>query len=222
MHSKCKEYASLEASLSPTGKKWSSYVRSCLQKVLATNVLIPAPAGKVECTAATNAFFDDHINCYLNGSTSFCSLPYSDMGYIVMHGASILFSKHWYEPLESGIQLKFACDVDFWETQLSHMSSLFHSLSSAISCTTTSLIDSINLALGSKNWTVVSVSANTSWNSVADVSILVLASVDNAKFPVNYTIANEMASDAMAKWLRSNTQCLLSFNGANIFASAEI
>jgi hypothetical protein len=216
MNAKCKEYANLELSLSPIGLEWSQYVRSCLQKVLANNVLITAPSGKVNCQTATDAFFKDHIGCYLNGPVSFCELSYKDIGMIVMHGASILFSKYWYDPLVTGTQLKYACDLEFWETILQGHSKnkIYKSLD--FFCNndniTTSLETSINAELAPLNWTITFVSAKNITN-IDGTSILVLSSINNVQSPLNTTIATELVLNVMKDWQANNTQCNLMFNG---------
>jgi hypothetical protein len=188
MEAKCIEYQELEPSLSHTGQKWSQYVRQCLQQTLATTELIPAYAGEVDCAAVTSEFFDGHVMCYLNGPVSFCDLPHTDMGYIFYHGSSIFWSSHWYAPLITGAQLKYACDVDFWDSVLTNkVASQMDVPIDVAACNisdSSTLADFINAELSQYNWTVTFVpTANIS------ESMIVVSTDSTTLFPLNSTLA---------------------------------
>jgi len=223
MGAKCQEYHDLESSLSPTGAKWSQYVRSCIQKELANNVLIPAPSGRVDCQKATDTFFGKHLGCYLNGPVSFCKLPYGDITKILMHGTSILFTKHWYDPLVTGAQLKYACDLDFWESVLQDHSTkgrILLSGGSPCADASVSLVTLVNQRLAPQNWTVNFESAKNV-TKVEGASVLLLASLNSSKYPLNITLATKLTVGVMREWQANNTQCSLTFNGQNIGSVEE-
>jgi len=215
MASKCQEYYNIEASLSDLGVKWSQYVRSCLQQVLAKKVLIPAPSGNVDCQVATESFFGDHLGCYLNGPVSLCQLPYEDIAKIVMHGSSIIFTKYWYDPLTTGLQLKVQCDMEFWETIIQGAktnSANYLGLPCYDLNVTASLVASMNDRLALKNWTITFENAYNVTN-VEGSSFLLVSTLNKVLYPLNVTIATEMVTPVMQYWAMNNTQCLLEFNG---------
>lgn len=220
MESKCLEYANVEPALSPLGRQWSAYVRSCLQKILAKQT-VAAPSGKVDCQTVTDVFFGSHLNCYLKGPVSFCQLPLLDMGRIVAHGASIIFSRYWYEPLVSGAKLMSACSVYFWETRFGSRTTSGNALGEATEAcnsqnATKSLQADLQVALGLRNWTITFLPANvtaTTVPSLQDGTMVVLSSNDTNRYPLNTTLAMQMTTDAMSRWLNKNPQCTISFNG---------
>eukprot|EP01132_Coremiostelium_polycephalum_P001218 gene1218-1538_t len=217
MKEKCQEYLDLDPSLSYRGQEWSAYVRFCLQNVLASTVLVPAPSGQVNCQTATNAFLNSHLNCYLNGQTSFCRLPYSDIGKVIMHGSSILFSNHWYEPLITGTELKDACHLDFWETTLinnfadhvpdENQQNLF-SEDPSVSFTT-----ALNQTLLPYQMmlTFVPNPLNTPTNTT---SLVVLSNISLLQ-PINSALAFKLVSLAMKNWISQNPGYEITFNGVN-------
>jgi len=225
MGAKCQEYHDLESSLSPMGAKWSQSVRSCIQKELAKNVLIPSPSGRVDCQKATDTFFGKHLGCYLNGPISFCKLPYGDISKILMHGASILFTKHWYDPLVTGAQLKYSCDVEFWEATLQSHSSEGRFLLAGVSpCDdasySASLVTLVNQKLAPQNWTMNFESAKNV-TKTDGTSALLLSSLNSAKYPLNITLAKKLVVGVMREWQANNTQCNLTFNGQDIGSTEE-
>jgi hypothetical protein len=213
MGAKCEEYRSLEATLSPRGQKWSAYVRACLQNVLAKTVLLSSPSGRVDCSAATDAFLNDHVSCYLDGPISFCSLPYSDIGSIFLHGSSILFSKYWTAPLKSGAQLKFNCDVEFWEMTLKSLSSS-SSVSPAYNssaCNSTAFFPLVNQTLyEARNWTATAGDAsNVTKVAYGTDFILTLGTIDKLKYPLNTSLASAIVSSVIAKWGTMHPRCAI-------------
>eukprot|EP01132_Coremiostelium_polycephalum_P001219 gene1219-1539_t len=217
MQDKCQEYLDLEPSLSTEGQKWSAYVRSCLQNVLASTVLVGAPSGQVNCQTATNAFFDDHLNCYLKGPISFCHLPYSDIGRILIHGASILFSSHWYEPLITGTELKVSCDLDFWETSLinnfggnvpdeNHQYSF--SDDPSVSFTT-----SLNQTLLPYQMMLTFVPSPN--NTLTNTTSLAVLSNTTTSEPINSPLAIKLVTSTIQSWISQNPSYEVTFNGVN-------
>lgn len=115
---KCQEYADLEKNLSPDGQKWSQYVRPCLQKMIAQNVL--AKYGpSFTCDSVEKAFFDAHVPCYASGIPGlpygFCSLGIDDEGLIILHAAGIFFKGHFNEATTSASAVITRCVVNFTE-----------------------------------------------------------------------------------------------------------
>jgi hypothetical protein len=119
MSPKCTEYLDLEPSLSTAGQQWSKDVRLCLQNKMANDVLIPASGEVYSCDAADDIFFNQHVDCYLHGSSvSYCDLTGGDKTWIFMHAASIYFSSHIWELTKAGKQLLFGnCNADVSELQ---------------------------------------------------------------------------------------------------------
>ena len=141
-----------------------------------------------------------------------------------MHGASIIFTKHWYDPLATGAQLKYACDVEFWESALQSRSMESDAyFSEGLPCThvnvTAALVNSMNQKLAPQNWTV-SFESSKNVSSVEGTSFLMLSSLDSQS-PLNVTLATELAASAMKEWKANNPQCDLKFNGQSVAASTE-
>jgi hypothetical protein len=106
MAAKCVEYVQLESSLALTGQQWSAYVRPCLVKkiiaALNANVLD-------KCARATDVFFNEHMDCYLNGPVSFCDLTIGDQAAIVGVASTIIFTSHAVDASKSGAELLARC-----------------------------------------------------------------------------------------------------------------
>ncbi|KYQ89450.1 hypothetical protein DLAC_10118 [Tieghemostelium lacteum] len=112
MYKKCIEYSGIQHTLTKKGQEWSEYVRGCIQRSIAKNVLDQNSGGLVDCQSVTNTFFEEHVGCYIHGSVSFCSLPSSDIAKVVKQGSDLIFSKHFIQQTKSGIELFRSCNID--------------------------------------------------------------------------------------------------------------
>lgn len=115
---KCQEYADLEKNLSSDGQKWSQYVRPCLQKMIAQNVL--AKYGqRFTCDSVEKAFFDAHVPCYASELPGlpygFCSLGIGDEASIIRHAKDIFVEAHFYEATTSAFAVVTRCVMNFTE-----------------------------------------------------------------------------------------------------------
>ncbi|KNC46917.1 uncharacterized protein AMSG_03348 [Thecamonas trahens ATCC 50062] len=111
MYGKCLAYLHLEPKLTPVGQAWSRTVRPCLEVTLAKKVLIPANGSLVPCDTTIDAFFNDHIGCYVDpvNATSFCDLPNHDKALVLEEAMSIVLSKYAYDSIEAALRLLKAC-----------------------------------------------------------------------------------------------------------------
>lgn len=99
----------MDSKLSKDGAAWAKTTRKCIQQKISDKVLMQQGAN-FSCDDVSTTFFDEHIDCYLNGGTiSFCSLSPSDKVAIVSHGASIFFSDRIWKVGATGGKLLIAC-----------------------------------------------------------------------------------------------------------------
>eukprot|EP00755_Sulcionema_specki_P021289 Sspe_Gene.13160::Locus_4511_Transcript_2_2_Confidence_0.750_Length_1160::g.13160::m.13160 len=115
---KCDEYLEAERKMSDQGKKWSQYVRKCLQVELANKVLSQP---SFTCDDVANSFFTDHLPCYLSPDTGlekgFCGLPFLDRARVYAIASSIFFQdwgKYAGEAAKSAGNLLKACGERFF------------------------------------------------------------------------------------------------------------
>ncbi|EFA77207.1 hypothetical protein PPL_12416 [Heterostelium album PN500] len=208
MYDKCQEYLNLEPSLSLQGQRWSQHVRRCIQNILAQQVLVPAPSGQVNCSFATDVFFDNHVDCYLSGPVSFCNLPYLDMGSIVKDGASILFSKYYYEPFKTLLELSRACFVEFAELEMLKLEDGRYSITDDPE---TSIGTALNKTLLEYQMmlTFLPYSSNTVNNAT---SLLVLSNTTTME-PIQPDLAQKLIDSTISSWIKENPTYQVTFNG---------
>jgi len=206
MEPKCRAYKEIESSLSKTGQTWSTYVRSCLQKQLAT-VWANAQFGSVSCSAIDEQFFDNHLPCYLDGPTSFCQMTTSDAIKIMWQAKDVLWKGRFWSVTKSGAYLKFKCDSDFWELVLKSLSKSRVAKFDPIA----SLNAYLSNQYGQQGWAPSVLNVNNSSNLTAVIGFV----------PVlqgNVTMVNTTALiDSLVAWSKNTSLPFqIELNGVNV------
>eukprot|EP01132_Coremiostelium_polycephalum_P003560 gene3560-4436_t len=191
MQEKCLQYAELEQSLPPEAQKWSQYVRSCIQRVLAsklwTNWKNHWTQGLIVYNGLGVLFTKNwyEVTQSFGGVLKTCSLGISETKVYKKSIPSIGINSNENHQLQSS----FVDDDD----------------------PTISLQLALNSTLAPYSMQLTFIP--TSNENSTDVSLLVLSNIMNG--PINETLASELMSSTMKTWLIKNPDYEISFNGNN-------